>query len=685
MDNSIKNRILVVDDEKSNLLYLNNLLSGQYILYMARDGAEAVEIANNDVPDLILLDIVMPGMDGYEVLSALRKSEKTRGIPVIFITGLGSNKDETKGLAMGANDYISKPFLNTIVQLRIRNQLKIVNQMRAIDKRLKQQTLMTSIAQNFLGGEDKNTLLTNTLRMSGEFMEIAQVMLYMLEEDRRTLVCRNEWINPKLGLAPRTGSHMPLHEPMLSIIKGFRPGVGKDSCLSSNEPVFKAAMAPYRINFQNYITTPIFSRGEMIGVLDFSKESTDQEWSDSEINLATLFASILSGVFEREAMGRTIIAKELAERSSRAKSEFLSRMSHEIRTPLNAIIGMTNLAQKATDPVKRNDCLEKSAAASRYLLRLIESVLDKSDLSDGKFSLDSSEFRFNVMMQRVLKNASQLFERKKQTLTTNIDPSIPEILVCDENRLAQVIDNLLSNANKFTPEGGAIRVKAAVINSENDRLTVQIDVSDNGIGIPKDKHALIFEAFEQIDGGIDRKYDGAGLGLNLSKTIVQMMGGKIWFESEQGKGSTFSFTFLAQKKTPEAETVSTGSFSGKTTLLADDIEINREIIMAILEETQMQFVCAVNGREAVEIFKSDPKKFDIILMDINMPEMDGMEAARRIRALGTEEGSRVPIIAITANTSPDDVKKYFEAGITDHIKKPADFDEVLKKINLHLK
>jgi len=510
MSDPAKNTILIVDDDKFNLMYLNNLLGQEFTLFMARDGKEAIEKASKYTPDLILLDIIMPGMDGYQVLSILKKSEKTQKIPVIFITGLSSNEDEKKGLALGAEDYISKPFNDTIVLLRIRNQLKIINNM------------------------------------------------------------------------------------------------------------------------------------------------------------------------------RLIIEKELAEKTSRAKSEFLSRMSHEIRTPLNAIIGMTNLARNSDDSEKRNNYLEKSAVASGELLRLIEDVLNISDLRDGEFNINNNEFQFDNMLQSVLEKTSTMTKRKNQTFLTSIDPSLPKIIIGDDRRLAQVIDKLLSNARKFTPDNGEIRLNAFVVNTENDQLTIQIDVTDNGIGIPKDKQDIIFLAFEQADGGIDRKYDGAGLGLHISKTIIEKMGGKIWVESELGKGSKFSFTFPARMKLLDTKTAASASLSGMTMLLVDDIEINREIVMAILEETQIQFVCAANGSEAVEIFKSNPAKFNIILMDINMPEMDGTEATRQIRALGTKEGTRVPIIALTANTSSENVKNYLAAGMTDHIGKPAVFDEIIRKINLYI-
>ncbi|MCL2879355.1 MAG: response regulator [Treponema sp.] len=501
-----KNKILIVDDEKSNLLYLNNLLGAEFTLFMARSGSEAIERANDYIPDLILLDIIMPEMDGYEVLLQLRKSERTREIPVIFITGLNSNADEIKGLKLGADDYISKPFQDAIVLLRIRKQLKIINQIRLI----------------------------------------------------------------------------------------------------------------------------------------FEKEQT--------------------------------------EKTNRAKNEFLSRMSHEIRTPMNAIIGMTNLARTTDNPEKRNDYLDKSAAASHELLRLIEDVLDISDLSDGKFKIENSEFSFTVMMNSVLKKSGQMFEKKHQIFAAEIDPAIPDILTGDERRLAQVMDNLLTNAGKFTSENGTIRLRAFVKSTDDDLLTVQTEVSDTGIGIPADKQEIIFAGFEQADGGIDRKYGGAGMGLYLSKVIIEKMGGTIWVESEFGRGARFSFTFQAQIKKPVTEADINDAFSGKVMLIVDDIEINREIIIALLEATHMQFVCASNGIEAVDIFAANPEKFNVILMDINMPELDGVEATKRIRSLGPE-GARIPIIAMTANTNPEEVDHYLNAGMTDHIGKPAELNEILRKIN----
>jgi signal transduction histidine kinase/DNA-binding response OmpR family regulator len=684
MEHPIKNSILIADDEKSNLLVLNSILGEDYTIYMARDGLEAVEKANEYLPDLILMDIIMPKMDGYKALSVLKDSVKTRDIPIIFITGLGGSDDETKGLILGADDYITKPFNEAVVQLRVRNQIKIVNQMRELDRHLRQRTFIASVLQRFLTGDELDTLFTDALRMIGKFMGAAQVLLFYLDDDNATIICRNEWTDPKFKLGTQIGNKKILDKTIRSIIDD-KITKGKDVYLSSNNPLIKATAMRYRVNFHNYIAMPIFYRGKLSAVLDFSKEDDGQEWTINEINLATILASLFSGVFERDAMEQRILEKEIAEKSSRAKSEFLSRMSHEMRTPMNAVIGMLNLIKTVKDSDKRDDCLIKAGGAARGLMRLINDMLDISNIEANHLNLVYAEFDFAAMMRNILDEVYLFFEGKHQALSTDIDPSIPDMIICDEKRLSEVILNLLLNANKFTDSLGIIHLKASAINAKHNTLTIQIEVTDNGIGISKEQQKTIFTAFEQVDGGIDRKYGGAGLGLYISKKIVEMMAGKIWVESEPGIGSKFVFTFTANIKMPDAKDDKTVSLNGKTVLLVDDIEINREIVMTALEDTGMVFVCAANGRKAVELFEADPAKYDFILMDINMPEMDGVEATRHIRSLDAPEGARVPIMAMTANTSPDDVETYLAAGMVDYIGKPVDFKEAVRKISLYIK
>ena len=669
-----------------------------------------------------------------------------------------------------------------------------------LERQLKQETLMAAISRSFLSDTAMNTLITENLRLVGEFMNIPQALFFRLEEDGTALTCRSEWIHPKLGLGSRIGSKLPLVEPMLSMISAFKPGEGKDSCLHSNDPVIREAMSPYRISFKNYITTPVFIKGRMVAVIDFSKEDDGEDWSESDITLATFLASTLSVVFERDVMERQysivvntpnivlyagpdgnlsyfnpaliaatgytaeeleaggfglifdeqtvrdikdvfipqallngsdrrevilrckdgrerllattsfivqkgtvaaiaiditeerklrselVSAKELAEYASRAKSEFVSRMSHEMRTPMNAIIGMTNLAGSTDDPAKKEMYLGKTIGASRHLLRLIDDLLDIAEIEDSRFNLVCTDFSFETMVQNVLDVANLYVGEKKQTLTVDVDPSVPDTLRGDEHRLAQISCHLLLNAIKFTPENGSILFRVCVLGEESGVITLQIEVADNGIGISSDQQEIIFRLFEQVDGGINRKFAGAGVGLPLVKSIVEMMNGRIWVESELGMGAKFIFTVKVKRGHGG------GLFSDepaithedKTALLVEDNEINREIVIAMLEDTRINIECAKNGREAFDLVSASPAKYNIIFMDINMPEMDGVEATRRIRALDGNKGAHVPILALTANVFPEDVQKYMAAGMNDHVGKPVDSSDLLHKLNKYL-
>ena len=393
----------------------------------------------------------------------------------------------------------------------------------------------------------------------------------------------------------------------------------------------------------------------------------------------------------RMLVGSIIILKDITQarllvestRANRAKNEFLSRMSHEMRTPMNAILNMTELAKNTSEPEKRNDWLDKVSVASRHLLNLIDDVLDISKIEEKKINLVYYEFNLKKLIEEIADSAEFDLKNKKHALSVETDSEIPEKLSGDWKLLSQVIKNLLSNACKFTPEQGLIKIKAFILESENENYTIQIEVTDNGVGIPKDKQSKIFIPFEQADGGIDRQFDGVGLGLTISKNIIELMGGEIWVESEPGKGSTFAFTVKLRITSDEDSAIPIYNYEDKTAMLVDDVIINREIVMALLEDTKIGIDCAENGQQALDLFRADPKRYNIIFMDINMPVMDGVEATRRIRALGIE-GANVPIVAITANTLPDEVEKYREAGMTAHIGKPVDMDDLWNKTAMYI-
>ncbi|MCL2752496.1 MAG: ATP-binding protein, partial [Firmicutes bacterium] len=476
-----------------------------------------------------------------------------------------------------------------------------------------------------------------------------------------------------------------------------------------------------------------------------------------------------------------------AQEANRAKSSFLANMSHEIRTPMNAIIGMTSLGKDSDDAERMVYCFTRIEEASRHLLGVINDILDMSKIEAGKFELSPAEFNFERMLQRVANVANFKIEEKRQKFKIYIDRKIPESLIGDDQRLAQVVTNLVGNAVKFTPEEGMIRVGTYLLDETNGVCTVKITVTDTGIGISPEQQTRLFKSFQQAESSTTRKFGGTGLGLVISKSIVEMMGGKIWIDSELGTGATFAFTFQALRSDAdgkrllgygadwsgvrilvaeddqdtaaffnritaefdmrcdmvktgedalklarlgvhdiyfvgtelpdtnsfdlvrmikrevgarkaviamfsnaamsfldadakragvdrfvskplfpsnimdtindilglapggaEGTAASAADFAGRRILVAEDVEINREIVLAALEPMNLTIDFAENGKEAVRMFGGAPERYDLIFMDVQMPEMDGYDATRAIRSFNTPKALTVPIVAMTA-------------------------------------
>jgi signal transduction histidine kinase/DNA-binding response OmpR family regulator len=520
---------------------------------------------------------------------------------------------------------------------------------------------------------------------------------------------------------------------------------------------------------------------------------------------------------------QVVEARYEAEAASRAKSDFLANMSHEIRTPINAIVGMTAIAKNSSEAERKDYCLGKIEDASAHLLGIINDILDMSKIEANKLELAPEEFDFEKMLQKVVNVINFRVEEKKQNFTVRIDTHIPLNFIGDDQRLGQVITNLLSNAVKFTPEGGDIRLEASLDREEDGVCVIRFLVSDTGIGISKEQQSRLFTSFQQAESGISRKFGGTGLGLAISKRIVEMMGGTIWIESEEGTGSVFGFTACLKRGAGKRKNIvkagvnrkklrvlivddametceyfkeilrgfaiscdaapggeeaialirekggydlyfvdwnmpdmngmeltrcikgqnnavvimisatewnrleaeakdagvdrfiqkplfpsdivdcineclglnnpskpeNTGAggtdlFTGCCILLVDDVEINREIVLALLEPLELAVDCAENGAEAVKLFEAAPEKYGMILMDVQMPKMDGYEATRQIRALDIPQAGEIPIIAMTANVFREDIERCLEAGMDGHVGKPLDFEDVLMYLRKYL-
>jgi len=643
-------KIIVVDDNVENLTAIKNTLKEQYEVYPSPSAVKMFDLLEHVLPDLILLDVEMPEMNGYDAAKKLKGYEKFKEIPIIFLTSRDDAKSEMEGLNIGAVDYIRKPFVAPLLLRRIKTHLSLIE--------------------------------------------------HQVE----------------------------------------------------------------------------------------------------------------------------------AEKASHAKGEFLSHMSHEIRTPLNAIIGMINIAVNTEDVEKIKYCLQRAGSASKHLLNIINDILDMSKIEAHKFELSFGEFNFEKMLMEIINVTNVRAEEKNLNFAVILNTNVPSFIVGDELRFSQVIMNLLNNAIKFTPENGKVVLRVEKIEETDNEITLKTEVADSGIGMTDEQQKRLFTSYVQADSSITKNFGGTGLGLVISKQIVELMNGEIWIESKPNKGSKFIFTSKVQKgtgkteiqlsakinrdelkilavddseetrmyfahvmeafhlpcdiasngkealemmgktadkpynlffvdwqmpdmdgieltkkikeitgdksfvimlsmadwKTIEKEAIAAGvkqfipkpifpsvlinvinecieikprdgtglssegvkennyNFNDYSILVAEDVEINREILSTILEETGISIEFAQNGSSAVSMFQMHPDKYHLILMDVNMPEMDGYEATQAIRALEVEQSKKICIIAMTANVFREDIEKCLAAGMNDHIGKPIAPEALHEKLKKYL-
>ena len=378
------------------------------------------------------------------------------------------------------------------------------------------------------------------------------------------------------------------------------------------------------------------------------------------------------------------------ESATRAKSDFLSNMSHDIRTPINGIIGMTTIAKNVPgNPEKTRECLGKIEGASAHLLSLINDVLDMTRIERGKTEIASSPIDIRTVFDSCCSIIRGQISERNLELKTDIRCEHPRVFG-DELHLRQIFINILGNAVKFTTDGGTITFSCTEKEAVDEKTILCFEIEDTGIGMKPEFLEKIFDPFSQDEGGARSEYKGTGLGMSITKLLTDLMQGTVEVQSEYGKGSKFTVTipFVIDTAEREEELSAPGDtdITGVRLLLVEDNELNMEIACELLEAEGAIITQAVNGLQAVNLFSENaPGSFDVILMDVMMPVMNGIEAAKAIRALDREDAGTVPILAMTANAFESDIKATREAGMNAHLSKPIDIDEVIRTIARHVR
>jgi signal transduction histidine kinase/response regulator RpfG family c-di-GMP phosphodiesterase len=632
--------VLLVDDQPLNIQALHQAFIGDHQVLMATSGEKALAICLATPPDVMLLDIMMPDMNGYEVLRQLKANPATASIAVIFVTGRDAPEDEARGLELGAVDFITKPVNPAIVRARVRTH--------------------TDFAR-------ARALLGATLEATADGIAVTNAMGELVACNKRFL---NIWQLPEDFVLRGETLHLPrfLEAQVSSATPSQPKPVGLESATVMRLRDARAV--------ERYLTPLIINRRFDGQVFSF-RDVTERMSADRQ--LAELNVDLERKVSERtEALAE---ATRVASQANNAKSDFVSNMSHEMRTPMNSILGLTYLAQRAAPNPKVSEYLERINESGQHLLALISDVLDFSKIEAGKLELENSSFSVSAVVDEVMRQLSGMAAPKGLILRCELDPLLERPVHGDVLRVRQILLNFVSNAVKFSRQGEVV-LTARVAQSDAGIAEVRFDVSDDGIGMTPEQSSQLFIPFQQADASITRRYGGTGLGLAICRKLADLMGGQVGVKSDFGVGSRFWFSMPLLwgeelSAAPELAEQWQGSLAGSTVLVVDDNHLNQRVASELLEAVGAQVVIAGDGLAALDVLSQ--REIDCVLMDVQMPVMDGMEATRRIR--DDSRFGNLPVIAMTANARGEDEQQCRDAGMNDFIAKPVVPQQLYSKLS----
>ncbi len=650
--------VLIVDDRPENLVALEAILNKPYYnLVKANSGAEALRCLLNEDFAVILLDVQMPGMDGFETATMIRSRDRSRSTPIIFITAFSSNDTHVfKGYSLGAVDYLFKPLEPEILTSKVAVFVELFQKTVEVKR---QATQLAAVNNELSKSEERFRTLC----------ACSPLGIYLADVEGRCT-----YMNPRCqGI-----SGLILEESLVSAWQRFvhpedRERVVadwltwiKDGQEYSNE--FRLVDNDENVRWINVQSSPMFSDlGKLIGHVGTVRDVTHRKQAEEE-------------------RGRLIheqVARQEAERANQMKDEFLAILSHELRTPLNAILGWSRLLRsKKLDTKTIDKALETIERNAKSQAQLIEDILDVSRILRGQLSLNMHPIQLAYVIEMAIDSLRPLAEAKSIVIKWECSQNVVRV-VGDIDRLQQVVWNLLSNAIKFTPEEGKVEVRLELVGDET-----QIQIIDSGIGIDPDFLPYVFDRFRQADSTTTRSYGGLGLGLAIVRHLVEQHGGKVAAENNTGEGAKFTVSLPLAEENGEGDfddfselneaTEALPALANLQLLVVDDDDDTRKFMIALLEQEGAVVRSASSVAGALAALESSWP--DVLLSDIGMPEADGYELIARVREMEVHRSGKMPAIALTAYVRESERRQALEAGFQMHLSKPVEVTQLIAGI-----
>ncbi|MEG4343701.1 response regulator [Microcoleus sp. A003_D6] len=646
--------VLLVDDRPENLVALEAILnSPSYNLVQANSGAEALRCLLNEDFAVILLDVQMPGMDGFETATLIRSRDRSRSTPIIFITAFSSNDTHVfKGYSLGAVDYLFKPLEPEILTSKVQVFVELFQKTVEVKR---QATELAAVNSELSKSEERFRTLC----------ACSPLGIYLADVEGRCT-----YMNPRCQAI----SGLILESSLASAWQGVVHPDDRDRVVANLSAWIKQGQeysSEFRLVFSETVrwihvqSSPMFSDlGKLIGHVGTVRDVTDRKQAEEE----------------RGRLIREQVARQEAERANQMKDEFLAILSHELRTPLNAILGWSRLLRAKTfDQQTINKALETIERNAKSQSQLIEDILDVSRILRGKLNLNKHRLQLEYIIEMAIDSLRPLAEEKSIVLELTCSPNVGEV-IGDFDRLQQIVWNLLSNAIKFTPQEGKVEVRLELAGDE-----AQIQIIDSGIGIEPDFLPYVFDRFRQADSSTTRSYGGLGLGLAIVRHLVELHGGKVTAVNNPGEGAKFTVSLpfaerngqgaLDDRSIVNEATEELPTLANLQLLVVDDDDDTREFLVTLLEQEGAMVRSATSVAGALAALESYWP--DVLLSDIGMPQADGYELIARVREMEVLRGGKMPAIALTAYASESERLQALEAGFQMHLSKPVEITQLI--------